>query len=115
VWGHRPYAERPVIENRAVKGFNRAKLAATDWDAFMAVWPEGGAGVALAASRLGHGARARAILDQLERLRAPNGGLPCLTRAIPFEFESAPALAGSAWAAMVRDELGGGASAPWAP
>ncbi|MDB5097190.1 MAG: hypothetical protein JWM80_1611 [Cyanobacteria bacterium RYN_339] len=105
VLGHKPYVHRPVIENRALAEHYKAEVPTAAWDDLPAVWPEGSAGVALAALRLGYKERARSILEELDRLRETNGGLPGLTRAIPLEFEKAPALAGTAWAAMVQQEL----------
>jgi hypothetical protein len=102
VLGHKPYVKRPLIESRALA---QALKLETSWDDYRAVWPEGSAGVALAALRLGHPERARSILEELDRLRLPTGGLPGLTRTIPTEFDQAPALAGTAWAALVASEL----------
>lgn len=105
VAGHKPYAERALIESRALADYFAEKLPAQSWRELAAVWPEGSAGVALAALRLGEVERARTILAELDRLRGPEGGLPCLTVEIPMEFASAPALAGTAWVALVRAEL----------
>jgi hypothetical protein len=110
VAGHKPYEKRPLIESRALADHFAPQLPAQAWDALPAVWPEGSAGVALAAFRLGNAPRARAILAELEKLRGPDGGLPCLTRDIPMEFTSAPALAGTAWVALVRAEMDSPAS-----
>lgn len=105
VAGHRPYMKRPLIESRALADhFGEHRT----WDEFPAVWAEGSAGVALAAWRLGYMKRAREILGELDKLRAPEGGLPCLTREIPMEFTSAQALAGTVWVSLVRAEMAGG-------
>jgi hypothetical protein len=110
VGGHRPYIKRPLIENRALAEHFSEQLPVREWDAFPAVWPEGSAGVALAAWRLGYFKRAREILGELDKLRDPQGGLPCLTREIPMEFTSASALAGTAWVSLVRAEMASGPS-----
>lgn len=107
VGGHKPYAKRALIESRALaEHFGETRR----WDEFSAVWPEGSAGVALAAWRLGYLKRAREILGEMEKLRTPAGGLPCLTREIPMEFTAAPALAGTVWVSLVRAEMGAGPS-----
>jgi hypothetical protein len=105
VQGHRPYASRPVIENILLARHFKSEMPINDWDQFGAVWPEGGAGVALAAFRLGHRQRSRDILDALEPLRQPDGGLPGLSRNVPFDFSTAPAFGGTAWVELVRAEL----------
>ena len=83
----------------------RARLPALEWDELEAVWPEGSAGVALAALRLGRVVRAQAILDSLEPLRAAGGGMPTFTVEIPSEMDTAPSLAGTLWIELVRFEL----------
>ena len=103
VHGHRPYAHAPLLENRALA--QHLHLPALEWDELEAVWPEGSAGVALAALRLGQAARASAILDSLEPLRAAGGGMPTFTVVIPSEMDTAPSLAGTLWIELVRYEL----------
>lgn len=110
VAGHRPYVKRPLIESRALADYYSDRLPVRAWDDFPAVWPEGSAGVALAAWRLGYMKRAREILGEMDKLRQPEGGLPCLTREIPMEFTSAPALAGTVWVSLVRAEMASGPS-----
>jgi hypothetical protein len=68
--------------------------------------------VALAALRLGHSERAGAILDELEKLRGPNGALPTFTVEIPSEMDTQPSLAGTLWVELVRFELARGAERP---
>jgi hypothetical protein len=101
--GHKPYAHAPLIENRALA--DHLRLPAKNWDDLEGVWPEGSAGVALAALRLGHRERAREILAELEKLRHPGGGLPTFSVEIPSEFDTQPSLAGTAWVELVRSEL----------
>src|SRR5262249_27194109 len=71
--GHKPYAHAPVIESRALANYLHNALSNTNWDELDGVWPEGSAGVALAALRLGKRARAEEILANLERLRDRGG------------------------------------------
>jgi len=115
--GHRPYAHAPLLENRALAQHLRARLPALEWDELQAVWPEGSAGVALAALRLGQVERARVILEGLEPLRDADGGMPTFTVEIPSEMDTAPSLAGTLWVELVRFELGRGAQNPtlWRP
>jgi hypothetical protein len=80
-------------------------VPAQTWERLDAVWPEGSAGVALAAWRTGHVDRARAILDALEPLRAPDGSLPTSTVDVPFVLDTRPSIAGTAWDLLVRFEL----------
>ena len=101
--GHRPYAHAPLIENRAVA--NHYRLPADNWDRLAGVWPEGSAGVAMAAIRLGRPKRAQEILSELEKLRAADGGLPTFTVEIPSEFDTKTSLAGTAWIELTRYEL----------
>lgn len=103
--GHRPYAGRDIYEDPTLMRVLADRLPARDWDHVDAVWPEGSAGVALAAIRLGHRDRAVAIVNALEPLRAPSGGLPTFTVDIPYELDTAPSIAGTAWVEIVRDEL----------
>jgi len=93
------------------------KLPARDWADLDAVWPEGSAGVALAAWRVGRADRARIILDELEPLRSPDGSLPTFTVDIPFVFDTKPSIAGTAWVELVRFELRRSPDRPtfWAP
>lgn len=103
--GHRPYADGPVLSDEDLaRQFSRA-LPAADWANLEVVWPEGSAGVALAAWRLGHVDRARAIVDALEPLRADDGSLPTATMEVPYLFDRAPSIAGTAWVELVRFEL----------
>lgn len=92
-------------------------LPARTWDRLEAVWPEGSAGVALAALRVGRTARARTILDELEPLRRSDGALPAFTADVPFELDTRPSLAGTAWVELVRYELARGPDRPtlWIP
>lgn len=115
--GHRPYAHAPLIENRALSALYQSRLPARNWDELSAVWPEGSAGVALAALRLGRRERAEQILAELERLRDRRGGLPDFTMPLPFEFEARPSLAGTVWVELVRYELtrAGGKPSLWKP
>ena len=109
--GHRPVAEGPVFaEPQLARHFEWARGAGTSprhatWDTFDVVWPEGSAGVALAAWRSGHPARARAILDALEALRAPSGAVPTATADVPFLLDRAPSIAGTAWIELARFDL----------
>lgn len=115
--GHRPYARGPTLADaRLVRHFDAASPAAT-WERFDGVWAEGSAGVALAAWRAGHADRARAILDALEPLRAPDGSLPTSTRAVPFLLDTGRSIAATAWVALVRFELGRSPGDPtlWVP
>ncbi|HEY2513377.1 MAG TPA: hypothetical protein VGI39_21055 [Polyangiaceae bacterium] len=101
--GHRPYASGPLLESDVLA--QHYTLPVHDWESSSAVWPEGSAGVALAALRLGRRERAEAILRALEPLRDPSGGLPSLTIDVPFEFDTKPSVAGTVWVELVRDEL----------
>jgi hypothetical protein len=109
--GYRPYRGRPLIESRAAYEYHKAALPPGTWDSVEAVWPEGSAGVALAQLRLGDAAGARRTLDGLAPLRDAAGGLPGLTLAIPTEFTTSAALAGTAWETIVRSEAEGRAGA----
>jgi hypothetical protein len=115
--GHRPYAHAPLIENRALAALMGGALEHADWDSMQAIWPEGSAGVALAALRLGQRERAEQILNGLEALRDARGGLPDFTFAIPFEFDTRASLAGTVWVELVRYELARPAGQPtlWRP
>jgi hypothetical protein len=114
--GHRPYAHVPVFEHRVLAERMRAQLPQS-WDAVQAVWPEGSAGVALAALRNGRVQRAREILAELEKLRTRAVGLPMLTVDVPGEFDTNPNLAGTIWVELVRFELNRDAGRPtfWHP
>ena len=107
VTGHRPYTATNVYESAVLQRRYAPGLAAPDWDHLSAVWPEGSAGVALACWRLGRQARAKTILGELDRLRGPGGGLPCLSTAVPMDFTAGPTLAGTAWVELVRAEMNG--------
>jgi hypothetical protein len=101
--GHRPYARGPLVASRVLE--ETYVLPAHDWETARAVWPEGSAGVALAALRLGNKERAEAILAGVEPLRDASGGLPTLTIEVPLEFDRAPSVAGTAWVELVREEI----------
>jgi hypothetical protein len=103
--GHKPYAAGPVFEDDDVARHYKKKVPAQDWSGIEAVWPEGSAGLAVALLRVGQRDRARAILDQLERLRGKDGGLPNMTLEIPFEFDTHPSVAPTAWIELARAEL----------
>lgn len=115
--GHRPYVRGPVLEDTALSDYYVPRGVPSDWSALEAVWPEGSAGVALAALRLGHRERARAIVTELERLRDPSGGLPMMTAPVPFEFDTDPSVAATAWLELLRAELDVPGAPPfvWAP
>ncbi|HSO41036.1 MAG TPA: hypothetical protein VLT33_51275 [Labilithrix sp.] len=115
--GHRMQRRGPVLETPLLMSVLGAKLPAQDWTKLQAVWPEGSAGVALAALRVGRVERARAILEGLEPLRAPDGSLPTSTVDIPFLFDTRPSIAGTAWAELVRFELARPVERPtfWVP
>jgi hypothetical protein len=103
--GHRPYATGPVIENVGLMRRFAGQLPAATWEHLGVVWPEGSAGVAFAELRAGHADRARAILDDLESLRSPDGSLPTATLEVPYTFDTSPGIASTAWVALVRFEL----------
>lgn len=105
IFGHRPYAHAVIIENRALAEHFRGALSANNWDDVQGVWPEGSAGVALAALRLGRRDRAQEILSALERLRTPSGGLQTFTAELPLDFDTLPSIAGTVWIELVRYEL----------
>lgn len=115
--GHRPYAHAPLIENRALAALMGGALEHAAWDSVQGIWPEGSAGVALAALRLGQRERAEQILNGLEAVRAAHGGLPDFTFAVPFEFDTRASLAGTVWVELVRYELARPADQPtlWRP
>ncbi|CAN5544826.1 hypothetical protein BH11MYX1_BH11MYX1_24620 [soil metagenome] len=110
--GHRPYADGPIFEDPRLQQFYQASLPSPSWDRLSAVWPEGSAGVALAALRTGHVERARAILDQLEPLRMRGDAMPTFTLDIPFTFDTEPSIAGTAWVELVRFEIARGPDRP---
>lgn len=116
--GHKPYAEKPVYDSRVLaerfaRELPRQNAQAT-WRQIDGVWPEGSAGVALAAARLGDTSGARSILREFAKLRR-NGLLPDFTRSIPYEFSSAPSLAPTLWSALVEQEVekGRGTAVIW--
>jgi len=115
--GHRPQSRGPLVEGKLLLDVLGPSLPARDWEHLDAIWPEGSAGVALAAWRSGRIDRARAILDALEPLRAPDGSLPTSTVEIPFVFDTRPSVAGTAWVELVRFELGRSPEHPsfWVP
>jgi hypothetical protein len=115
--GHRPYANGPVLEDASMAAYYNRHGIPGDWAELQAVWPEGSAGVALAAVRLGHRERAAAILAELERLRDSAGGLPMMTAEVPFEFDTKPSVAGTAWVELVRPEIEASTASPflWRP
>lgn len=115
--GHRFQRRGPLVEGEVLLRVLGPKLPVRDWAALDAVWPEGSAGVALAAWRVGRADRARAILDELEPLRSPDGSLPTFTVDIPFVFDTKPSIAGTAWVELVRFELARTPDRPtfWAP
>jgi hypothetical protein len=120
--GHRPYGAGPVLADPALARHFAGKkrpgeITDATWDRLGIVWPEGSAGVALAAWRTGRGRRASAILDGLEALRARDGAMPTASVDVPFEFDRAPSLAGTAWVELVRFELERPRDRPtlWAP
>lgn len=112
--GHRPYAHLSLYEDEAIARAVSPSLPSS-WDNVDAVWPEGSAGVALAAWRMGHKERARDILSHLEPIRAEGGVLPTFTMEIPFEMDTAPSVAGSVWVRLVEREIARGRPLLWAP
>jgi hypothetical protein len=108
VRGHKPYAEGPVIESHALRERASGPLRQRRWENFGTVWPEGSAGVALLAARVGQADRAHAILEALESARDAAGALPSATDEVPYELDTSPSLAGTAWVELVRTELAGG-------
>jgi hypothetical protein len=102
--GHRPYAHARIIANVALAE-HYSELGVSNWDDVEGVWPEGSAGVALANLRLGRRARAEEILAELEKVRAPEGGMPTFTADVPLDFDRLPSLAGTVWVELVRYEL----------
>ncbi|MEO8846449.1 MAG: hypothetical protein ABI591_12060 [Kofleriaceae bacterium] len=117
VTGYRAYADGPVFEDPRLQRFYQSSLSASTWDRLDAVWPEGSAGVALAALRTGRADRAREILDALEPLRLAGGAMPTFTLDVPFTFDTDPSVAGTAWAELVRFELSRSGDRPtlWVP
>lgn len=115
--GHRAQRRGPVLEGEVLLRVLGPTLPARDWAQLDAIWPEGSAGVALAALRAGRVERAQAILDALEPLRSRDGSLPTSTVEIPFLFDTKPSIAGTAWVELVRFELAREASRPtfWVP
>jgi hypothetical protein len=115
--GHRARLSGPVLEGDVLRRALEAKLPARDWRDLAQVWPEGTAGVAFAALRVGKRERAKALLDQLEALRGGDGSVPTSTLGIPFLFDTKPSLAGTAWIELVRFELARPAGKPtlWIP
>ncbi len=105
VTGHRAYASGAVIEEEAVASHYDESKVPKDWADLQAVWPEGSAGVALAAARTGHRERASAILVEIEKLRTPGGGLPMMTAEVPFEFDTKPSVAATAWLELIEAEI----------
>jgi hypothetical protein len=105
ITGHKPYSDAEIFANRDIANYYRKTFPTDNWTAISGVWPEGSAGVALTAFRLGHSSRAVQILSELERLRAARGTLPDFTQAIPQEFDTAPSAAGTAWIELVRREI----------
>lgn len=103
--GHRVYARGPIFESATLAHSLSRRLPATHWEALDAVWPEGSAGVAMATLRVGKPERARAIIGALEPLRRTDGSLPTHTIEIPFELDTGPSVAGTAWVELVRYEL----------
>jgi hypothetical protein len=115
--GHRAQRRGPLLEGALLQKVLGPRLPVRDWSELEAIWPEGSAGVALAAWRSGRVARARAIVDALEPLRAADGSMPTSTVEIPFLFDTRPSIAGTAWVELVRFELGRAPEHPtfWAP
>jgi hypothetical protein len=115
--GHRPYAAGPLFPSAALSRRFARVLHASSWDRVDLVWPEGSAGVALAAWRAGDAARAHAIVRDLERLRADDGSLPTATLEVPFVLDRQPSIAGTAWVELLRFELARPVAQPtlWAP
>ncbi len=116
VTGHRPYAFGPVFEEPGMVTAGAPDVTPPRWEQLEAVWPEGSAGVALAALRMGQRGRAIAVLAELERLRDPSGALPMMTADVAVEFDHEPSVAATAWVELVRAELAEpGRPFLWAP
>jgi hypothetical protein len=94
-----------VFEEPRLQRFYQGVLPAATWDRLEGVWPEGSAGVALAALRAGRADRAREILDALAPLQLAGGAMPTFTLEVPFTFDTDPSVAGTAWVELVRFEL----------
>ena len=102
--GHKPYAQGEILADASLAAFYASSPGHNSWVSVSAVWPEGSAGVALAAVRLGQRERAIAILAELERLREPSGALPMMTMEVPFAFDTRPSIAATAWVELMREE-----------
>jgi hypothetical protein len=111
--GHKPYVHAPLAATEEMA--RELGLSVTNWDDLDAPWAEGSAGVALAAFRSGHRARAKAILADLAPLRDREGALPTLTTVIPFEFDTEPSIAATAWSEIVSSEIAGDRPWLWVP
>lgn len=106
--GYRTYSGRKLVENSALAAQLGISAAENQWDRVEGVWPEGTAGMALAAWRLGRENEARAMLADLERLRSTDGGVPDFSKQIPMEFEAMSSVTGTAWIELVRHEIDSG-------
>lgn len=115
--GHRLQRRGPVLEGELLAKVYGDRLPARDWSNLELLWPEGSAGVALAALRVGRAARARTILEELEPLRTREGALPTSTIEVPFLLDVKPSVAATAWVELVRFELDRPPGRPtlWAP
>lgn len=113
--GHKAQSRGPLVEAAVLR--ERLALPARDWSELSLVWPEGSAGVALAAWRAGRTSRAKEIVEALEPLRRADGALPTATIDIPFVFDTRPSVAGTAWVELLRFELARDPTRPtlWAP
>ncbi len=102
--GHRPYLDRPVYDDPAVQRRLLPAEPTARWETFPLVWSEGSLGVALALARVGQAGRARAIVDEVLKLRA-KGGIRYASRELPYEFSRDPSVAGTAWHVIVEAAL----------
>lgn len=111
--GHKPYAGGPVYESGALQAVYGPTLPAPRWSGVAGVWPEGTAGVAMAACRVGDAAGALGLLADLAPLRRADGRYAGFSREVPYLFERAPALAGTLWARWAAAEAAGQAPFVW--
>ncbi len=100
--GYKAYYDKPVYENYMVGLTMYPDNPRKTWREIHAIWPEGTLGVATLMLQLGRAAEAEKLMLNMEKMQDAAGGIPYHSMVIPYEFETNPSVASTAWYLMNR-------------
>jgi hypothetical protein len=102
--GYKPYYSGPLYDDEQVNSFYAKEIGSKSWEDANLVWGEGSFGVSAAYCKAGNPESSLQVLEGLLPAQT-NGGFRYSTAELPYQFNSYPSVASTAWFIIAVETL----------